>query len=739
MERLARCTLRVEGLDCPGEVPPIRSALDGRPGVIELAFDPQEGRVSVGFDPMVTDPIALAGLVTRGAGMRAEPVAEEPPIARGGGDEETWRVLAGRWGAATASGTALAVGAAADWSGWLRGGSDPGGAVGWVAIGGYAAAIVAGAVELLPKGWRGLRRGHLGIHLLMSLAIAGAVALGEWGEAATVAFLFGLAEALEAQSLSRAKRAVRSLLEVAPETAERIGPDGAIRVVPADSLCPGDRVRVRPGERVPIDGRVAAGRSAVDQKAITGESVPVAKEEGDEVFAGTVNGDGALEVEATRPLGDSVVARTTALVRQAQSRRMPMERSIERFASAYTPMAVALAVLLMVGPPLAIQAAGGSADWRDWFLRGLVVLVVACPCALVIGTPVAVVSALASSSRSGVLVKGGQSLEAMGRLRVLAFDKTGTLTRGEPSVVEVVPTPSGCPTRMLQVAAALGDLGGHVLGRAIARHARALRIAVPEAEDYHSHPGLGAVGTVEATRYHIGSHRYIDEVGLCDDAFHASIGLAERGPGTSVALSDSGGPLGWIRLADRPRPEAAEVLAELASLRLRTVMLTGDNAPTAAATAAELGLADHRAGLLPADKARAVAELDRELGPTGMVGDGVNDAPALAEARVSVALGGISSAVALEAADVVLMADDLRALPWLVRHSRRTLRVIRQNIALAVGVKLLVLALAAAGLATLWMAIAADVGTTLVVVANALRLLRPVDGPGSAAGRAQGA
>jgi Cd2+/Zn2+-exporting ATPase len=474
---------------------------------------------------------------------------------------------------------------------------------------------------------------------------------------------------------------------------------------------------------------VVSGRSAIDQKAITGESVPVDKQPGDDVFAGTVNGDGSLEVEATRPFSDSVVARTAALVREAQGRRMPLERSIERFASVYTPMVVALAAVLMVGPPLMTQLAGGSASWRGWFFRGLVVLVVACPCALVIGTPVAVVSALASAARRGVLVKGGQFLEAIGRLRVLAFDKTGTLTLGEPSVVEVVPAADGCPDSMLRVAAALGDRGGHVLGRAIARHAREREIPVPEAEDYRADPGLGASGTVETMKYHIGSHRYIDEAGLCDDAFHASLGDAELGPGTAVALSAPGGPLGWIRLADRPRPEAAEVLDDLSRLGLRTVMLTGDNASTAAATAAELGLADHRAGLLPADKARAVSRLDAEYGPTGMVGDGVNDAPALAEARVSVALGGISSAVALEAADVVLMADDLRGLPWLVRHSRRTLAIIRQNIALAVGTKAIVMALAVVGLADLWMAISADVGTTLIVVANALRLLRSPDRP----------
>ncbi|HEX8202482.1 MAG TPA: heavy metal translocating P-type ATPase, partial [Isosphaeraceae bacterium] len=382
---------------------------------------------------------------------------------------------------------------------------------------------------------------------------------------------------------------------------------------------------------------------------------------------------------------------------------------------------------VMVVPPQVRLGGGLSPTWATGVGRGLVLLVIACPCALVIATPVAVVSALAAAARRGVLIKGGQFLEEFGRLRVLAFDKTGTLTRGEPVVVEVVSAGEAAGEEILRIAAALGDRGGHVLGRAIARHARGLRLDVPEADDYRAVPGLGASGRVEATRYHIGSHRYIDEAGLCRDGFHASLQEAEGDVGTAVALTAPTGPIGWIRLADRPRPEAAAVLAELAALGVEAVMLTGDNPPTAAAVARELGIADQRPGLLPADKARAVAELDARRGPTGMVGDGVNDAPALAAARVSVALGGIASAAALETADVVLMTDDLGRLPWLVRHSRRTLARIRQNIGVAVGSKGLVLVLAVLGLANLWMAIAADVGVSLLVVANALRLLRAAD------------
>ena len=706
----ARCTLKVQGLDCPTEVAALRAALAGAPGVEGLAFDTIGGTMTVDYRPAATDPPALARLVADRAGMKAE-VAVGPIVEPA---EVSW-VRDPRWLATAGSGLALAVGLAARWAG------GPPGIAAWA----FAMAIGAGGIELVPKAVRAVARLRLDIHALMGLAVVGAVALGQWDEAATVAFLFGLSEALEALSLRRARRAVRALLEVAPETAELVGPGGAVRVVDAREVRVGDRVRVRAGERIPIDGRIAAGRSGVDQKAITGESVPVLRGPGDEVFAGTVNGDGALEVEASRPLGEAVVSRIVAGVRAAQANRAPAERSIERFASWYTPCAVALALAVAVGPPLVGPAIGVAASWRTWITRGLVVLVKACPCAIVISTPVAVVSALAAAARRGVLIKGGQYLEAFGRLRVLAFDKTGTLTRGEPDVVEVVSAAGKDDDDLLRIAAALGDRGGHVLGRAIARHARGLRLAVPLAEDYRAVPGLGATGLVEGTAYHIGSHRYIDESGPCPPDFHAALGRAEGAVGTAVALTEPGGPLGWIRLADRPRPEAAAALTELHALGLETVMLTGDNSPTAAAMALELGVTEQQSGLLPDDKADAITRLDARRGPTGMVGDGANDAPALAAARVSVAMGGIASGAAMEAADVVLMADDLTRLPWLVRHARATLAIIRQNIALAVGSKAVVLVFAVFGLATLWMAIAADVGVSLIVVANALRLLRP--------------
>ncbi len=706
----ARCTLQVKGLDCPVEVDALNAALKGTPGVSSIGYDLIHGTMTVDYDPAATGPDLLIDRVSIRAGMHAtllgSPEVERPAPA--------WRLFLERWGTTAGSGLALLAGVVAP---------HPGGTV-WLSHLFYGLSVAIGGIELFPRAIRGLRSLRLDIHVLMALAVLGALALGQWDEAATVAFLFGLSEALEALSLERARRAVRALLEVAPQSAEIVAPDGSVRTVPADQVGKGDRVRVRSGEQVPVDGTVIVGRSSVDQKAITGESVPVLREPGDPVFAGTVNGDGAIEVEAAGPLGDALISRLIARVREAQAGKAPVERRIARFASWYTPLVVAVSLIVMTAFPLVHLANGQPADWLNWFSRGLVVLVIACPCALVIATPVAVVSALASAARHGVLVKGGQFLEEVGRLRALAFDKTGTLTRGEPDVVEVVAAEGQADDHLLRIAAALGDRGGHVLGRAIARHARERRLEVPEAANYTAYPGLGAQGDIGAEPYHIGSHRYLDESGLCPPDFHTRLHHAEQEVGTSVALSTPSGPIGWIRLADKARPEAARVLGELNKLGIQTVMLTGDNSRTAQAMADQLGMTEHRAGLLPADKVSAVADLDALHGPTGMVGDGVNDAPALAAARVSVALGGISSGAAIESADIILMSDDLSALPWLVRHSRRTLALIRENIILALVTKAVVLVLAVFGLANLWMAIGADVGTSLLVTLNSLRLLR---------------
>jgi Cd2+/Zn2+-exporting ATPase len=708
-----RCVLKVEGLDCPVEAAAVRSALEAAPGVGAITFDLGRGTVDVAFDATRTAPSSLARQVADSTGFpttTAEIATRDPRQGHHHG--------LGTLGRSIVAGMALAAGLALDATGH-----------GLAARIAYLIAVATMTAQLLPRAVRAVASRRIDMNVLMVIALIGATALGQLDEAATVAFLFGVSELLESLSLERSRRAIRKLLEIAPERAELVEEDGTSREIEAQAVKVGDRVRVRPGDRIPVDGVVVVGRSSVDQKSLTGESSPVTRGVDDEVFAGTINGEGTLEITATRPLDDAVVTRIVASVRASQAGRAPIERSIDRFASVYTPIVLALAVLVMLGPPLAHLMLGwpaGAEVWRRWALQGLVLLVIACPCALVISTPVAVVAGLASSARRGVLIKGGSYLEAVGRLRVLAFDKTGTLTSGEPSVVGVVPVGGHGDDEVLRIAAALGDRGAHVLGRAIARHARALRLDVPEAHDYEAVPGLGATGRVESTSYHMGSHRFLHEAGFCRDGCPTTATVQESSASTAVALSESepGKWMGWVRLADRPRDEARAVVAELGRLGVRTVMLTGDNPATAAAIADELGVIEHRAALLPEDKARAIAELQSRFGPTGMVGDGVNDTPALAAARVSVAMGGIGSGAALDTADVVLMADDLTALPWLIRHGQRVLGRIRQNVALAVGSKLIVAALAVAGLATMWMAVVADVGVSLLVVANAMRLLR---------------
>jgi Cd2+/Zn2+-exporting ATPase len=721
--RESRCTLSVNGLDCPTEVELLRTALKDSPAVQRLGFDLINGLLTVDYEAGMTDPDGLLRIIHERTGMQASLVGQieevSPGIAR-------WWSRCGLRVSTFGSGIALLCGLAIAWLGPRVGLGGSGSER--LAQGCYALAVCLGGAWLFPRAIRSLLRYRLDIDVLMGLAILGAIVLGQWDEAATVAFLFGLSELLESMSLERARRAIRRLLEITPQTAERISGDGTCQRVPAGEIQAGDRVLIRAGDTVPIDGRVLKGRTEVDQKTITGESIPVDRGPGDTVYAGTVNGAGAIEVDAAGPVSGALISRIAAMVRDAQTGRAEVEHRVSRFAAVYTPVVVVLSILVMVVPPLLAWASAGWAVtwplWHSWFYKGLVILVTACPCALVIATPVAVVSGLAAAARGGVLIKGGGFLEEIGRLRALAFDKTGTLTLGQPDVVEVVCAPGhDDQSTVLRIAAALGDRGAHILGKAIARHARGLRLEVPVADDYRAIPGKGGLGLVGSVEYHLGSHRYIDEAGLCHPEFHDELGQAETALGTAVALTARSGPLGWIRLADQARPEAAGVLSELHDLGLQTIMLTGDNARTAAAIARDLGIGEQRAELLPADKVAAISDLSSRHGPTGMVGDGVNDAPALAAARVSIALGGISSGVAIDTADIVLMGDDLRRLPWLIRHSRATLARIRQNIALALVTKAIVLVLALLGLANLWMAIAADVGTSLVVIANALRLL----------------
>ncbi|HEV7672886.1 MAG TPA: heavy metal translocating P-type ATPase [Thermoanaerobaculia bacterium] len=583
----------------------------------------------------------------------------------------------------------------------------------------YSLAILLGVWSVLPKAWNALRRFRPDMNLLMTIAVLGAVAIGEWFEGATVAFLFSLSLALESWSIGRARRAVEALMDLTPQTARVRQPDGHELEIPAEEVEIGAVLLVKPGERIPLDGRVTGGASEVNQAPITGESVPVPKEAGAEVFAGTINGDGALEIEATKRAGDSTLAHIIRLVDEAQSRRAPSEQWVEKFARVYTPVVLALALAVLLLPPLVL---GGA--WNDWIYRSLVLLVIACPCALVISTPVSIVAALASAAKNGVLVKGGLFLEIPSRLKAVALDKTGTLTWGKPEVIEIVPLAGHDERELLERVGALETRSEHPLARAILAFAKHRGVVVRPAEDFRILQGKGASGRFDGKEYWLGSHRYLEERGQETPEIHQRLEEMSQAGRTAVVVGTADHVCGLIAVADSVRPESARAIATLREAGiLSIVMLTGDNRGTAEAIARETGIDDVRAEMLPAEKVAAIDQLLARYGAVAMIGDGVNDAPAMARATMSVAMGAAGSDAAIEVADVALMSDDLAKLPWLIKHSRRTLGVIRQNIVFSLAIKAIFVVLTVAGHASLWAAIAADMGASLLVIANGLRLL----------------
>ena len=710
-------SFRIHGLDCAEEVAVLKRALSPLVEDEEhLSFDVLRGKLTVREDGVA--PAAIRDAVA-GTGMRAEAWREGD--SADGSQRRLQVLLAAASGLSTATGFGVHA--------WLAGGI--GAALGSEGLGVaegvplaaqalYLLAIVTGGWFIAPKAWFALRRLRPDMNLLMTVAVSGAVGIGEWFEAATVAFLFAVSNALESWSIGRARRAVEALMDLSPTMARIQDARGGEREVPAEDVEIGTLFVVRPGEKVPLDGTVSAGRSEVNQAPITGESVPVAKEVGDSVLAGTINGSGALEARSSRPASETTLAKMIRLVEEARSKRAPSEQWVERFARIYTPTVMALALLVAVLPP-----AVAGLSWETWFYRALVLLVIACPCALVISTPVSIVAALAAAARHGVLIKGGSYVEAPAGLDAIAFDKTGTLTRGEPEVVEVVPLSGHGERELLERAAALEARSEHPLAEAILRYAEARDVPVRPATDVEAIPGKGVSGRYRDELFWLGSHRYLEERGQETPAVHEQLEAMSSAGRTVVVVGNEKHVCGLIAISDGLRPEASEALAELRRLGIRRqVMLTGDNEGTARAIARELGLDEVRAELLPADKVEAVERLVADGSVVAMVGDGVNDAPAMGRATLGIAMGSAGTDAAIESADIALMSDDLRKLPWLVGHSRRTLRIVRQNIVFALGVKVAVFALASLGMATLWMAIAADMGASLLVIANGLRLLR---------------
>jgi Cd2+/Zn2+-exporting ATPase len=583
----------------------------------------------------------------------------------------------------------------------------------------FIAATVVGAVFPARRAWESIKRRSLDINVLMVLAVIGAIAIRQFEEAAMVVSLFAAAQWLEAQSLDRARRAIGRLLDLAP-AGVLIRDERGERSIDIEQVIPGAVMIVKPGERIALDGIVRNGRSDVNQAPITGESLPVEKSEGDEVFAGTINGHGALTVAVTRRRADTTLARIVHLVESAQAKRAPMQTFIDRFAAWYTPSIVVLSLMVAT-----IPAAVFGQPFEIWLYRSLVLLVVACPCALVISTPVSIVSALAGAAQQGVLVKGGIHLERLAGVRVVAFDKTGTVTTGQLTLDAVRPV-NGCRADdIVQAAASVESQSEHPIASAILASAHAGGVTIDVQADVRALPGLGVEGRVNGDRIVCGTPRLFTERGAMSSEVGAIAGELAAGGMSPIVVSRNGTAIGVLGVSDRPKADAAQVVADLRAQGVtRVAMITGDHDAAARATGAQLGVDDVRSGQLPADKVHAVEHLRHAHGAVAMVGDGVNDAPALAAADVGIVMGAMGSDAALETADIALMTDELPKVPYTIRLSRATLANIRVNVALSIGLKAAFVILAIAGVATLWMAVLADTGASALVVANAVRLRR---------------
>jgi Zn2+/Cd2+-exporting ATPase len=691
---LERTVVRVEGMDCASCAATVEKRVSALPGVSKATVNFAAGRLDAEHDPGLPLEDLEDAVRSAGYGVAKTEWAERAPF---------WRTPRALLTVASAllflAGLALSIA----------------GAPGAVRAGVYLAAIAVGGLPIFRAAVAGLRARHLDMNVLMSAATIGAVGIGEWAEAASVLVLFAAGNALQVYAIDRTRGAVRALVRLAPNEV-LVWRGDAETVVPADEVGVGETVVVRPGERLAVDGVVVEGASAVDEAPVTGESVPVEKGEGEAVYSGSLNGSGGLLVRATKRAGDSTLQRIARLVEEAQAKKAPAEQFVDRFSRIYTPIVVAAAVALAVVPPLL----GGG--FGEWFYRALALLIIACPCALVISTPVTVVAGIGAASRRGILIKGGAALEAAGRLKALAFDKTGTLTEGRPVVSSAAALGGRGEAEVLRLAAALERRSEHPLAHAILTAAGGAEL--PPVSGFRSVAGRGAEGEVDGERYLIGSPRLFSERGIALGGAHEALEAVERAGETPVVLGDDDGPLAVFGLSDSLRPDArATVEALRASGVGELVMLTGDAEAPARRVAEQLGIG-HRSRLLPEQKIEAVRELVAQHGDAGMVGDGLNDAPALAASSVGFAMGAAGTDVALETADVALMQDDLPKLAEAVRLSRAAERIIRQNVAVSIAIKGLFVLLAPFGLVALWLAVLADMGTSIAVTLNGLRLFR---------------
>ncbi|RON11943.1 heavy metal translocating P-type ATPase [Pseudomonas frederiksbergensis] len=699
-------SFRIEAMDCPTEQTLIQNKLGKLSGVQQLEFNLINRVLGVTHDLPSTMPIIDA---IKSLGMHAEPMEQgaEAPASSPEPAKKPWWPLALSGVGALAAELIHFTNAAPNW------------VVAVIAL----ISILSGGLSTYKKGWIALKNLNLNINALMSIAVTGAILIGQWPEAAMVMFLFTVAELIEARSLDRARNAIGGLMQMAPEQATVQQVDGSWVAQPVKNIELGARVRVRPGERIGLDGEVLSGNSTIDQAPITGESLPVEKTIGDKVFAGTINQSGSLEYTVTAAANNSTLARIIHAVEQAQGARAPTQRFVDAFSKIYTPAVFILALAVAVIPPLFMDAL-----WFDWIYRALVLLVVACPCALVISTPVTIVSGLAAAARKGILVKGGVYLEHGHKLDYLALDKTGTLTHGKPVQTDYLSLDPTADETAPAIAAALAGRSDHPVSLAIANAAVDAVVDSQRAplivDNFEALAGRGVRGEINGEVYHLGNHRLVEDLGLCSPALEEKLFALEKQGKSVVLLLDKSGPLALFAVADTVKASSREAIQQLHELGVKTLMLTGDNVHTAQAIAAHVGIDQAQGDLLPTEKLQAIEKLYAQGHRVGMVGDGINDAPALARAEIGFAMAAAGTDTAIETADVALMDDDLRKIPAFIRLSRQTSNILKQNIALALVIKAIFLGVTFAGIATMWMAVFADMGVSLLVVFNGLRLLR---------------
>ena len=705
---------RISNMDCASEESEIRRAVDGIPEIEALRFD-LGARVLTISASQAALPEALQAI--RKAGFKPEPIEEDANIPT---DTPTaFATFWGVWGKLLAAlGLALtaeAISYAFPATTWIK-------AVGMgIALG----AIFLSGFGVYGKGLAALRQGRLNINALMSVAVTGAFLIGQWPEAAMVMALYAIAEAIEARAVDRARGAIKSLLALSPEQAEVRQEDGGWLRIDVKSVALNSVVRISPGERVPLDGTVLTGQSAVDQSPLTGESLPVDKGPGDEVYAGTINQAFAIEIRVISPASDSSLSRIIKAVEEAQASRAPTQRFVDQFAAIYTPAVFALALLVAVLMPWV-----AGITWLEAVYKALVLLVIACPCALVISTPVTVVSGLAAGARRGILIKGGVYLEEARKIKAVALDKTGTITEGEPKLVAfepiepIAPIAPGEPEQQVELLAkSLAARSDHPVSKAIAQ---GLAVQAQEVEAFEAVAGRGVQGVIDGHPYILANHRWIEERGQCSAPLEARLAVHEEAGRTVTILANRDRVIALFAVADTIKPSSIEAISAMKALGVVPIMLTGDNAATARTVGQLAGISEIRGNLLPEDKLKAIEEFQGRYGVTAMTGDGINDAPALAKANIGFAMGAAGTHTAMEAADVVVMNDDLRRLPETIRLSKRTHVILWQNITLALGIKAVFLLMAIFDDASMWMAVFADMGASLLVVFNGLRLLKAV-------------